>query len=820
MFVRRFALSFAALTLATSLTLTALAAVDGVAPAGGGGGVLAVHVDLPGRRVLYETCSQAPCGVGPQSPSIAIPIDPASLPDPKDVSTDLVPISGGRNVVHVRVPLRGGDGPLAPAWEGLFAAGAPPLFAARTGWIRGESGERTGTAITLLADGETRSILVGDVREDLRICGDDSTLLNPQGLDPRLVWHGATFQRLSPARREKAIPLVASLRGGAPADAPLGQLLAAEGASTAIGAPKNLVDGDPDTTWSEGRLGQGQGEFALFHAPHEVPLTRFAVVVAPKTPRPEGAAPRTFYLATDTALFEVTMPEDAWGHPGAAYDISLPEPVATSCVALVLGDAYLHGSTKPEVTVGELFAYSAFDGPGVKLDTVVQALSGGGPRAEVAAGVLKRSGPAGLQAAALAYAKLDPAGRALAVDVAASSPSCAPASQLLVEALSDPGEIVREKARAKLEQPHCGRDAVPALVASLGVPATRSRSARLLASVAPSQALAPLARVLGQGSPQERAQLRSAFAHAAAQAAPGEIAVLLAAGGDPDARVDLLRAAEGRLGEVSEAADRALDDLLGQPPSVRTRYLLVAPTAALARAGDAKDDARLVLWLEHDSDPLVRVHAAEMAGASAKTQAALDAAAKDPEPRVREAALRTVAASRVVPAGSSAIAALGHDPWTFVRAAAAEALAMLPASVAADQALDRAVRDKAARVRAVAISALAGHAAVASVGTIRSRLEDTREDVDVRVAAAHALGGLCDLRALDALERLAISGASSPDPNDVALGLAATDALGQLHPADLAKRLKGVHTKGARPDAQRAADAAVSAPGVCRRPSP
>ena len=83
-------------------------------------------------------------------------------------------------------------------------------------------------------------------------------------------------------------------------------------------------------------------------------------------------------------------------------------------------------------------------------------------------------------------------------------------------------------------------------------------------------------------------------------------------------------------------------------------------------------------------------------------------------------------------------------------------------------------------------------------------------------AAAHALGSLCDARSVDDLAGYAVNGASSPNPDEVALGLAATDALGQIHPADLVKRLKSVHAKGARPDAQRAADAAVAGRGTCR----
>jgi HEAT repeats len=791
------------------------------APAGGGLGALTVLVDLQGARVVYQTCPATPCAAGPQSPSVAISLDPASLPVlPNDVamiSLDVVAMGGGRTAIHARIPTRGSTEPLTPAWEGLFVAGSAPLFTGVTGFARGEPGERSGTVLRRISDGANDVVVQGEVLENLRICGEDASLLNPQGLDvATLSWRGATLQRLPIGRREKAIHVVASLRGGAPVDSPLAPLLAAEGASTAIGAPKSLSDGDPETTWSEARPGQGQGEFVQFHAPHEVPLTRFAIAVSPKAPKPDGVSPRTFYLATDAALFEVTMPEDAWGHPGAAYDVPLPEPVTTSCVALVLGEAYTRGKAKPEVTVAELYAYSSFDSPGAKLETVALALSGGGPRAEAASGVLKRAGVAGLSAMALVYEKLDAAGRALGVDVAASAASCTSSSRLLAHALSDVDEVVREKARAKLEQPHCGHDAVPELVASLDAPETRTRAAKLLASIAPSQALGPLAKVLGQGSTRERAELRNAFAHAAEQASAAELSGLLLQAREPEARIELVRASASKLGEVREAAERALDELLTAPSKPRVRYVLASAVAELARAGDPKAEERLASWLDHDEDVLVRVRAAELAGASAKTRAGLDKAEKDPEPRVREAALRTAGTARVALAVDGAIVALQQDPWTFVRAEAAGALGVLPASQLADAALNRAVSDRVPRVRAAAIAGLADHHAASYAGTVRGRLEDAHEDVDVRVAAAHALGALCDARAVDALVAHAVAGASSPDPNDVALGLAATEALGQLHPADIGSRLKKIHGKGVRPDAQRAADAAIADHGICR----
>jgi hypothetical protein len=794
----------------------ASAGVDGVAPAGGGLGSLAVHVDLAAGQVAYQSCPQAPCAVGPSSPEVDLKWDRATLPGPAEVVTEVVTISGGKSLIHVRIPLRGESEALAPAWEGLFAAGAPPIFTGFTGWTRGEPGERSGAALQILGDGDAKTVVVGDIQEDLRICGDAATLLHPRGLDPKtLALRGATLQRLSKERRAKAIGIIAT-GGAAAADAPLAPLLAAEGASSALGEPKALTDGDPQSTWSEARPGEGQGEFVFVRAPHEVPITRFAIAIAPSSPKAEGAAPRTFYLATDSQTYKVTLPEDAWLHPNAAYDVPLPDPVKTSCVALVLDDAYARGNAHPEVTVAELYAYSEWDVPAANLATVANDLKGGGTRAEAAAGVLKRAGDTGITAAAAAYDTLDAAGRALAVDVAASAQSCVASARALTRALVDPDEVVREKARAKLEQPHCGHEAVPTLIAALEAPDTRARAAGLLASIAPSQALAPIASVLGQGSSRERGALRSAFAHAAVDAPGPELAALLSQERAPDAQIELLRATEERLALVKEPADALLHRLLAGEPSLRTRYLLAAPVAALARAGDREDDARLEVLLARDKDAPVRAHAAELAGASPKTQAALALAAADADPRVRDAALRTVASSHVAGAREAAENALGNDAWTFVRASAAAALAALPPSESSDRALGHGIEDASPAVRSAVLVALATHKALAFAPSVLARLVDPHEDPDVRVAAAHAAGALCDAHAADPLAEYAVVGASSPDPNAVALGLAATDALGEMHPPELAKRLQKIRGKGNRPDAQRAAAAAIENRGTCR----
>src|SRR6185436_11014948 len=107
-----------------------------------------------------------------------------------------------------------------------------------------------------------------------------------------------------------------------------------------------LTDGDPETTWSEAkRNGDGRGEFVTLSSASEVPIRGFELAVRPAVADvPDGAAPHTLYLATENRVFEVTMPEDAWQKPGARYDIKLPEPIKTACIAVVLDTAYAAAS--------------------------------------------------------------------------------------------------------------------------------------------------------------------------------------------------------------------------------------------------------------------------------------------------------------------------------------------------------------------------------------------------------------------------------------------------------------------------------------------
>ncbi|HTB76539.1 MAG TPA: hypothetical protein VK762_25005, partial [Polyangiaceae bacterium] len=241
---------------------TALADTHAAVPAGGGLPALDVSVDV-GRGVVTAGGAE-----------IAIPIEHAELPAEGAVIVEGVPIGQGKRVVHVRVPLRDSEGEDAPAWEAILAGGRKdPIFAGMTGPSSGDPGERLGKAVQVVPNGATSFVLVGDTREELRICGQSVTLLDPLALYPAsLELRPATVQRLSAEQRDGADAIVATAK--AAPDAPLAQLLIARGSSVPGSRGVELTDGDPQTVWREQRPGIGQGEFVVMAAPKGVPITR------------------------------------------------------------------------------------------------------------------------------------------------------------------------------------------------------------------------------------------------------------------------------------------------------------------------------------------------------------------------------------------------------------------------------------------------------------------------------------------------------------------------------------------------------------------
>jgi len=795
-----------ALALAALLT-TALATAGprAVAPAGGGLAALDVKVDLAERAVDANGLR------------IPIALDPASLPAEAEVTVEAVAVGDARHVVHVTVPSKGSEG---VSWEALLAAGhKEPIFAGLTGYLTGDPGERTGREVKVVARGATSFILVSEIREDLRICGQQTTMLDPQALYPgSLDLRPTTAQRLSPQQQEAAQPIVASDKG--PSVAPsLARLLVARGSSVPGSRGVELTDGDPSTVWSEQRPRIGQGEFVVMAAPRDVPIARMQVIVSPPSAmaRRDGAAPKTFYLVTESETFEVTLPADAWLKPGEAYEIAFPQPIASSCVALVLNDAFTRGLAHPEVSIAELVAYSEFDAPGATLDDVARKLSG--ERAQAAAQVLERAGEGALEAAARAYDGLDARGRAQAIDVAASHEGCVQAAPLLARGLCEKGGEAPRKAREKLERCKAASGVLATTLRSDA--ATRACVAPVLAILAGADALEPIADALegtADADGATREGLRAAFAEALRSAPPGRLATLVGDGHRRAAsRLEMMRAAGTRLMELPAESDRALAEVLAGSPPMRVRYLALDPLGELAHARDHLAATRVAESMVRDAEWPVRARAAELGAGLSEARGALVSAAGDVEPRVREAALQALAGSLPqAPAVDAARAVLEKDGWFFVRAQAVAVLSKAPPSGEVDDALRGAIRDGSARVRTAALVAVALRHTGSLRAAVRDRLDDRDEQAEVRASAAAALGAVCDTSSLDRLTQLAsglaVAG-TAEDEQQIALG--GLVGLAALQPHDLRLRLAPLLAPSAPSYARVAAQKALVARGVC-----
>lgn len=787
------------------------------APAGRGQAALGVGVY--GGELRLRVCANAPCDAT-SGKAHALPAELTKLIDAATLT--LIPIGSGRHAVHVVVS----DAPNRRAYELVVAApssGLEPLvvFEGFTGLVSGQEGAREGPMVFVSepTDKGERRIVVGKQYESISLCGRP-TVLAPNVLNPAdLKLHPAKVQRLSPAERNRATRLTAVRL---PEGAALGpSVLSALGASSAIGAPQNLTDGNPNTTWAENRGAEGRGEFVTFSAPSQLPISGFDFVVRPPAAASESVEPATnavaaseFWLAVPDRVIHVAVPDDAWQHPGAVYRVTLDAPIRTDCVALVIENTAAK-ARDAEVTFSEIAAVSEFDSS--DLPGLVGALAGGGERAEAAKTLLMSGGPAAFRAVADAFRSLDEGGRRVALDVLDRA-ACELSTPTYVRALLGRYEAHAIHARDRIRR--CGRKSADYLAKTLRVALPRARPilAEELGLIAPERAVIEIAPLLADEASSLRSRLRVAFARAASDPSAKEAitSVLVDERLAPAAKLDVLRALGESLPEYGAAARQAFAGL-AQGKDFRTRFLLLGPAAALASV-DKGAHGYLSGVLGSDPNAHLRFGAALAAQRSFVFTRELLAAFGDDSVRVRRAAVEGVGRRREAKAEAPLIERLRHDDWPMVRAAAADALAGLGPSPAVDAALERALTDKSASVRVPVVLALGQRRVRTSASAIRELLENEKEDPLVRRAAARTAGRLCDHAALETLSELAQKRADPLlDQNQKGLSLAALEALATLGPADLRQRLRPLLAKGAAPGAREAAEAALSLPATCPR---
>jgi HEAT repeat protein len=799
-----------------ALSLHAASGVVAFAAPSAGQGGLAVGFDAAGAlRAL--ACAAPGCAVD-RGTEIAFPAE--LRPSIANAQFSVVGIGDGHRAIVLTVS----DAHGAHSWSAVVAAalgaGEPKLiFSGFTGFTAGEDGMRRGQRVEISGPDENgaRRIVIGDIQEELSLCGRPA-LLAPQLLaSSDLKLHPAKVQRLSAEEREHARQVTAvRALANEPKATGVG-VLRAVAATSAIGSPSALTDGDPETTWAENRGGSGRGEFVLLNAPPEVPITGLDLLVRPPLAKLEhGVAPREFWLAGNHDLVRVTLPEDAWKFPGAHYSVRLDPPIQGDCLALVTESAFDENAAA-RVTFAELTARTEFDAASVP--ALVAALAGGGERAKAAEAVLRGVGQPGFEAVAQAFDTLDEGGRRLALDLLDQAP-CETSLPPYLSAFSGSSPAHAIHARDHIRR--CGKLAAPFL-ANAAKHAQGSLQLNLLGELLLADAAECVDVIVGLldvDSRWRRASLRIALARASTvrEARPRVLAVLE----NPEAKarvlVEVLRALGGRIAEFQPTAGAVLTRLLAPEASFSSRFLLLEPSAELA-GSDPAVAAALARALAADSDRHLRAQALTVLKNPSAFASQISLAMSDPDLRVREAAVRKGAG---LPSAWPALTArLTSDPWPLVRMAAADALAAANGATSTVAALTRAIEDPSPHVRAHVVMALGAHHAVAQLEKIRERLSDEDEYPMVRAAAAQALAALCDAASTDRLSRYAGRLADPmAEPGEHLLGAAALLALGELAPPDLEARLKPLRAKGAPAQVRQAADAVLHrSGGACGKPA-
>jgi len=610
---------FVAIAAATSLSgAVRLASAEGAAPkiavarAGGGQPALAIGFD-PSGQLLAHVCAadgSTPCTT---DGGTRVEVPPEAAKHAASAVLRVVRLGLERKAVVVQIPDPSGGA----TWSAIVAAplqGTSPLvpFSGYTGFVEGVDGERSGPSVLVRDEG----VYVGHVQEGHDFCGRPA-LLFPKALDPKtLTLLSAKLQRLGDEEIGKAIPVTATKTDSVAAPS---LLHAAWTTSTAEGTSAfAITDGKPDTAWAEGRGGAGRGEAVVLNAPREVPIAALVITLPPAPPPPTGShvepskvgplvPPKELLVATDHELFSVSLPNDAPKTPGARLEIPLATPIRTSCVAVVVESGFSDAASD-RVGLAEVAARPALTGSVAEL---VQALGKEGPDGDAAAAVLAASGHEAFAAVGAAFGSLPPTAVRRALDVLDEAP-CADAVQPYLVALA--GEEA-ERAHARASLGRCGKEEAATIAETLRTrdPAARLVLAEELVTAAPGAAVDAIVPLLGTATKKERRAYRAALARAITTPDGATAFLRMLARTDLPlvTSVDLLRAAGELLPRFGEVAQQAFSRLTSGAPSFRTRYLLLAPAAALADQ-DGVSQTFLRQAMSADPSALIRAEAARV----------------------------------------------------------------------------------------------------------------------------------------------------------------------------------------------------------------
>ncbi|MBI4953920.1 MAG: hypothetical protein HY908_17985, partial [Myxococcales bacterium] len=511
-------------------------------------------------------------------------------------------LEGGRRVVEVRF----GEG---AAYFALLVAAAPRSEKAEarlllSSWIgrpRGERGrERSGVLTRDDAPGGTR-VTVGTWEEGVA-CGEPS-ILSRRRLEPStLGWEELGAQGVARPTVTRTVTLFPK---AAPGDALGPRLFRARSVSSAVGDPARakqaalaLTDGALDGAWVEGAPGPGTGELAVLRAPRPVLVTGIEIVPRATAEVPGASTvPASLTVVVGGEHHEAWLRDDPGGRPGGTrWVLELATPVTTDCVAVVLGKPALEGPAAA-VALAEVRPTSALDAVASDGPALVAALALDEPLATLAATALETAGASAMPALGTAFDALPGSAQKRALDVVAAL-DCPTATEFRLGRIArardgtvktepgalDPDDVAEHELAALRACVKAGDGSLATAIGALAGP-LRAVAARELAVADPVPAVRAITDAFGSADEADRRTLRAALSKAAEmrRARPAFESLL-----EPGAfaarpvvtQIDVLRSLGERLTEYA-AAPRALAALVAADGSFRTRYLALAPAAAL-----------------------------------------------------------------------------------------------------------------------------------------------------------------------------------------------------------------------------------------------
>jgi HEAT repeat protein len=736
------------------------------------------------------------------------------------------PLAGDLVAVHAVLPLEGGRTVEAVLVKTLGRTDVKVIWNEET-TLTGDLGERTGKAVRfqdLTGDGKPE-IIVGELNEMVHLCGQSSLpLLFRNVFDPKT----GVFRPVLAKRPEIKTPL--ELVGTASAEAPKSPLVEPltpasasrspgdGGHAAGLSSPSEAMDRNVATAWTPFPR-NGAGEFASFRTASDAyGITRVGIRALAETAASKKKTvydrPKTLLLTTEKSVYRLTFPSDPVEAPASVYWFDFPKPEKTSCMSIVVETSFAP-SKKRLLPITEIFAETELDGPG-GLELLAADLKDQHKRRQ-AARLLKSFGVEGAAAIRGAWPGLDVPGRRLAVEILSET---APEESigLLVEALLDQDDIIKttalkglaaspEKAVAGLEKYLRSEDLAVFEVA-----------AEVLGELDVPAALTALVSQAGKGNRERRATLRNLLARISAhsdQRAELLFTHLVAAdeAGDREKLFDLLRAGAAApvLGErIFALAGRIYDTSDVFPDRYRA-------LEAMGRLGCDHPRKRL-LAAASDSDALIRKVAVEglaiCKAPSAEVAAVIDSALKDSATVVRLAGLDAARGANIVGSRFQRVKAISkNDPWPVVRAKSTSLAKYLPAPQAFEI-LEGAANDESGMVREAVLDGVVPLRGRRADALVEGRLAAEDESAKIKLKAAVAAGRRCQETAVPLLLKVLKTGAEPlADKEDVEVAVAAAKALGAIGGAPAVSALKEA-SRRSNPATDRAIAAALKENGA------